>query len=109
MAVMSSPQIRHFNFKNWSFLFFFFLLGSITILAQNPRPTPPDDDEKPISIATDLVTLTLTVTDPMVVTFRGSAKMHFPSSIITRNKTSLFSATRMLRSRSGFYLTFPVR
>lgn len=36
-----------------------------TILAQDPTPTPPfaDDDNAPVKIKTDLVTLTLTVTD----------------------------------------------
>lgn len=46
-----------------SLLMFF---GLVTVSAQDPTPTPPpieDRDDKPISITTDLVTLTLTVTD----------------------------------------------
>jgi Ca-activated chloride channel homolog len=46
------------------FLLLIFLLGS-TAFAQTPQPTPTpqDDPTKPINIKTDLVTLTLTVTD----------------------------------------------
>jgi len=39
---------------------FFFTAAAF---GQTPQPTPPDDDGKPISVKTDLVTLTLTVTD----------------------------------------------
>lgn len=41
-----------------------FLVGSVSF-AQEPQPTPPpiEDDGKPVIIKTDLVTLTLTVTD----------------------------------------------
>lgn len=49
-----------------SFLLVLLVFSSIASLAQPPvaSPTPPiDDDEKPIAINTDLVTLTLTVTD----------------------------------------------
>jgi len=43
----------------------FFLFGSVALFAQETQPTPPvqDEDTKPISVTTDLVTLTLTVTD----------------------------------------------
>jgi Ca-activated chloride channel homolog len=45
------------------FLVVYFL--SAATLAQTPTPTPPpiDDDAKPVTVQTDLVTLTLTVTD----------------------------------------------
>jgi Ca-activated chloride channel family protein len=33
------------------------------VVAQNATPTPPDDPEAPVRVKTDLVTLTLTVTD----------------------------------------------
>lgn len=47
-----------------SFLLFIFLIGVSVSFAQTPTPTPsPQDDTKPINIKTDLVTLTLTVTD----------------------------------------------
>lgn len=39
------------------------LVGLITTYAQVPAPTPPDDRDSPVRIKTDLVTLTLTVTD----------------------------------------------
>lgn len=52
---------------NRSFLFIFvFVFSSSIILAQQaqPTPTPSDDDiDRPLTIKTDLVTLTLTVTD----------------------------------------------
>jgi Ca-activated chloride channel homolog len=44
-----------------SCLLLVFLLGSSAAFAQTPQPTPPKDDE--LKIKTDLVTLTLTVTD----------------------------------------------
>lgn len=50
----------------WIFLTFVLLLGAaITSFAQTPEATPPieEDDVKPITVKTDLVTLTLTVTD----------------------------------------------
>jgi Ca-activated chloride channel family protein len=40
------------------------LLPVLCLIAQQPEPTPPDDDpSRPVVIKTDLVTLTLTVTD----------------------------------------------
>ncbi len=49
----------------WILLVGVVLFGTITAFAQNPQPTPPveEPDGKPISVKTDLVTLTLTVTD----------------------------------------------
>ncbi len=51
----------------WIFLTLLILCGGAftTSLAQTPEPTPPaeEEDNKPINIKTDLVTLTLTVTD----------------------------------------------
>lgn len=49
----------------WILLVGVFLFGTLAIFAQNPQPTPPveEPDGKPISVKTDLVTLTLTVTD----------------------------------------------
>src|SRR5262245_38119194 len=40
------------------------LFSAATIRAQDPTPTPPEDPSSPVRIKTDLVTLTLTVTDP---------------------------------------------
>ncbi len=47
------------------FLFVVLFLTGIVSFAQEPQPTPPpvEDDGAPIDIKTDLVTLTLTVTD----------------------------------------------
>jgi len=48
----------------WIFLTFVILYGTFAGIAQTPEATPPiEDDNKPISVKTDLVTLTLTVTD----------------------------------------------
>ncbi len=39
-------------------------LASLKVAAQEPQPTPPDDNpDRPIAVRTDLITLTLTVTD----------------------------------------------
>lgn len=46
------------------FLAYVFLLTALTAFAQQPEPTPPEQDPAgPVRIKTDLVTLTLTVTD----------------------------------------------
>ena len=46
------------------FLAYVFLLTALTASAQQPEPTPPEQDPAgPVRIKTDLVTLTLTVTD----------------------------------------------
>ncbi len=55
----------------WYFFAFVFLFGSYSISAQTTEPTPPvnsvqpggEDDTLPVLVKTDLVTLTLTVTD----------------------------------------------
>ncbi len=50
----------------WIFLTLILLCGAVASDAQIPDPTPPPEevtDDKPISVKTDLVTLTLTVTD----------------------------------------------
>jgi Ca-activated chloride channel family protein len=49
----------------WILLVGVVLFGTMATFAQNPQPTPPveEPDGKPISVKTDLVTLTLTVTD----------------------------------------------
>lgn len=55
---------RSVNLHRWISLFFVLFLGTFASYAQTPEPTPPDDDDtKPITVKTDLVTLTLTVTD----------------------------------------------
>jgi len=66
MAVNESQNISRLCVAHrWSFFIFILLFGAISAFAQEPQPTPPvqDSDEKPISVKTDLVTLTLTVTD----------------------------------------------
>ena len=51
--------------QRFGFIFLIFLFGVSVLSAQTPQTTPPPDgdDEKPISVKTDLVTQTLTVTD----------------------------------------------
>ena len=66
MAVKVFQVVSRFcNVHRWSFVFFVLLFGTLTSFAQTPEPTPPvkDDEDKPINVKTDLVTLTLTVTD----------------------------------------------
>ncbi len=59
--VISRSCLTH----RWIFLTFVMLCGTFAGIAQTAEPTPPieDDDSKPISVKTDLVTFTLTVTD----------------------------------------------
>lgn len=62
-----SPLFAKFasSFGRTSFLGFGILLSTHFVLGQTPvaTPTPIDDSSKPIAVRTDLVTLTLTVTD----------------------------------------------
>jgi len=44
-------------------LIIFFLLAAPFVFSQSPTPPPDDDPDRPVKIKTDLVTLTLTVTD----------------------------------------------
>ncbi|MGI8470207.1 MAG: VWA domain-containing protein [Pyrinomonadaceae bacterium] len=68
MAAASSPKFARIgDLQNWILLFFILTFSSVAALAQQPQSTPPSNDadpEKPISVTTDLVTLTLTVQDP---------------------------------------------
>ncbi len=75
MAVKLSPKTsRSCKVHLWYLFALFLLLGTITSSAQTPEPTPTpeqtvnqpvleDDVNSPVKIKTDLVTLTLTVTD----------------------------------------------
>ncbi len=67
MAVKSFQFVsRLCSVHRWIFLILILLGGTFTAFAQTPEPTPPaqeEDTDKPISVKTDLVTLTLTVTD----------------------------------------------
>jgi Ca-activated chloride channel homolog len=62
--------VNRLGFSNclprFSILALILFLMSIVAAAQDATPTPVvrDDDEKPIKVQTDLITLTLTVTDP---------------------------------------------
>lgn len=48
----------------WIFTTLLLLFSAFSSFAQTPEPTPPiEDDNKPITVKTDLVSLTLTVTD----------------------------------------------
>lgn len=66
MAVKNFQIVSRSCFRHrWIFLILVLLCGTFTSIAQTPEPSPPveDDDDKPISVKTDLVSLTLTVTD----------------------------------------------
>lgn len=66
MAVKQDPDnSRPCRLHRWCLLVLFLILGTaFSVPAQDPQPTPPfDDDSKPERVNTDLVTLTLTVTD----------------------------------------------
>jgi len=68
MAVKSLYAVSRFcNAQRWSLSILLVLTGAFASFAQTPEPTPPveiiEDDTKPITVKTDLVTLTLTVTD----------------------------------------------
>ncbi|CAN5425512.1 hypothetical protein BH18ACI1_BH18ACI1_21580 [soil metagenome] len=66
MAVKNFRYVSRFcNVHRWNFLILALLLSTFTSFAQETQPTPPllEDDTSPIKIKTDLVTLTLTVTD----------------------------------------------
>ncbi|NNE68235.1 MAG: VWA domain-containing protein [Pyrinomonadaceae bacterium] len=57
---------RHNLLGRLVFAFFVVAFGAVTVFAQDPAPTPPKQGDKKagqITIDTDLVTLTLTVTD----------------------------------------------
>jgi len=58
-------QTLRFSFERLFANLFIALALSVTALAQNATPTPvPDDPDERIRVKTDLVSLTLTVTDP---------------------------------------------
>lgn len=66
MAVKKSLNISRLCIGHrWSLLVLVFLFGTLTAVAQTPTPTPvvPEDPDKVFRSNTDLVTLTLTVTD----------------------------------------------
>jgi len=67
MAVKSFQFVsRLCSVHRWIFFILILLGGTFAAFAQTPEPTPPaqeEDTDKPISVKTDLVTLTLTVTD----------------------------------------------
>lgn len=66
MAVKNFQGFSRFcTLHQWIFLFLFlFIFGTFAVSAQTPQETPPPvEDNKPVTVQTDLVTLTLTVTD----------------------------------------------
>lgn len=66
MAVKYLSNFSRFSIVNrWFFLILVLFLTASTSFAQEaqPTPTPDDDPDRPITSRTDLVTLTLTVTD----------------------------------------------
>jgi Ca-activated chloride channel family protein len=80
MAVKCSRMSRRpLLSERFCLVLFLFILSSISISAQQAMPTPPveDRDDKPISVTTDLVTLTLTVTDNFARYVSGLSKKDF--------------------------------
>ncbi len=66
MAVKCLSGFSRFSIVNrWCFLILVLFLASSNAFSQEaqPTPTPEDDPDRPINTRTDLVTLTLTVTD----------------------------------------------
>ena len=91
MAVNCSQMARALGFcQRLSFFVFLFLLCFGASFAQTPTPTPtPDvredpDETKPVTVATDLVTMTLTVTDQFGRYVSGLNKNAF--SIVDNNQ-----------------------
>ena len=75
-AVISNMRFTFFQCLSRSCLAILCCLAASWLtFAQNPAPTPPDDT--PLRIKTDLVTLTLTVTDPYGRYVSGLAKNAF--------------------------------
>jgi Ca-activated chloride channel family protein len=64
MAVRGFSDFSRFcASQRWILILLTVFISSFTSSAQTPQATPPDEPEKPISVKTDLVTLTVTVTD----------------------------------------------
>lgn len=87
MAVKVSRCFSRLSIVQRLFLLFAVLsLGTVSAFSQTPQPTPPvvDDDGRPITVKTDLVTLTLTVTDLYGRYVSGLSKNAF--SIVDNNQ-----------------------
>jgi Ca-activated chloride channel family protein len=61
------------------------LLVAASFAQEEPSPTPPDDPDRPVRIKTDLVTLTLTVTDQYGRYVSGLSKNAF--TVMDNNQT----------------------
>ncbi len=87
MAVKVSDSFSRLNIAQHLFLLLTILsFGAFSAFSQTPQPTPPDEDaedKRPITVKTDLVTLTLTVTDLYGRYVSGLSKNAF--SIIDNN------------------------
>jgi len=87
MAVKVSGSFSRLSIAQQLFLLLTVLtLGTFSAFSQTPQPTPPpddDDDKRPITVKTDLVTLTLTVTDLYGRYVSGLSKNAF--SVIDNN------------------------
>lgn len=86
MAVSGRIFLNRCSVKRRLLLFVVvFVFGAAVLHAQDPQPTPPDEDlTKPIPVRTDLVSLTLTVTDMYGRYVSGLTKSAF--TIIDNNK-----------------------
>ena len=104
MAVNYSHPTNRFQKIEWLVLWLIvFSFAAFSISAQTPNPTPPpnDDDEQigQINVHTDLVTLTLTVTDQFGRYVSGLSKSAFTISDNNEEQELTFLATAMLRFR----------
>jgi Ca-activated chloride channel homolog len=68
--------------QGWLGIMFCLFVSAVLVTAQVPTPeaTPPDDPESPLRVKTDLVTLTLTVTDTFGRYVSGLTKSAFTVS-----------------------------
>jgi Ca-activated chloride channel family protein len=72
------------------FVFLAFFVGTQLSFAQAPNPTPPEDPNSPVRIKTDLVTLTLTVTDQYGRYVTGLSKNAFTVTDNDREQDIVF-------------------
>ncbi len=90
---------------------YYFLFSTLAAFAQTTQPTPPPtlEDERPINVKTDLVTLTLTVNDIYGRYVSGLTKEAFTIFDNNEEQEITFFPTLTRQSHSVFYLTFPIR
>ena len=88
------------------------LIFSAATFAQDPEPEatpPPDDPTRPVTVRTDLVTLTLTVTDLYGRYVSGLSKNAFTVFDNNKEQEITFLVIAMRPFRSASFLMFQVR